>query len=119
MDQPRLTVCATCRFSLDEREDEHGIRGGALFLAALRAAGPVDVEVVETECLWACTQHCTVHLQALGKTSYLLGRFAPTPEAAAALLAYVAAYADSAEGTVPYRQWPEGVKGHFIARIPG
>ena len=118
MDRPCLTVCATCRFSAEERENAAGARGGALLLAALRDAAPAGVDVVETECLWACTLHCTVHLSAPGKTGYLLGRFTPTADSASALLTYVAAYADSADGTVPYRQWPEGVKGHFIARLP-
>ena len=31
---------------------------------------------------------------------------------------YAVAYAASEEGVVPYRQWPEGVKGHFIVRVP-
>ncbi|MGH1559316.1 DUF1636 family protein [Caulobacter segnis] len=49
---------------------------------------------------------------------YVLGRFEPTIEAARAILDYAVAYAASAEGVVPYRQWPEGVKGHFIVRVP-
>ena len=44
--------------------------------------------------------------------------FAQTAEAEQAIVDYAAAYLESPEGVVPYRQWPEGVKGHFIVRIP-
>jgi predicted metal-binding protein len=49
---------------------------------------------------------------------YVLGKFEPTDEAAQAILDYAVLYAGSAEGIVPYRQWPHGVKGHFIVRTP-
>ena len=37
---------------------------------------------------------------------------------AQALVAFFRLYRDSEEGRVPFRQWPEGVKGHFIVRLP-
>ena len=45
-------------------------------------------------------------------------RFAADEEAARAILDYALLYAGSEEGQVPYRAWPEGVKGHFITRTP-
>lgn len=120
---PSLIVCSTCRHSAEAREDEAGVRGGARFAEALRAAAADDARVAalaveEMPCLFNCAQHCSVHLRAPDKIGYVLGRFEPTAEAAQALIDYVAAYLDSAEGVVPYRQWPEGVKGHFIVRTP-
>lgn len=122
-DGPSLIVCNTCRWSEDAREDDQGVRGGARLAEALRAAKEGDARlaslaVEEMACLFNCNQHCSVHLRAPGKIGYVLGRFAPTAEAAQAIVDYAAAYLESPEGVVPYRQWPEGVKGHFIVRIP-
>lgn len=122
-DGPAILVCTTCRFDADRREDETGRRGGALLADALEAAlhdlpDASGVQIQRTACLFACAQHCTVHLRAPGKLGYVLGRFTPGPEAARALLDYARHYVASAEGVVPYADWPEGVKGHFLVRIP-
>ena len=118
-----LVICNTCRFSADECEDERGVRGGALLASTLRTAAQshpsvADLAIEEMPCLFNCTQHCSIYLRAPGKIAYVLGRFEPTAEAAGAILDYAAAYMESAEGVVSYRQWPEGVKGHFIVRLP-
>ena len=118
-DVAAVVVCNTCRVSAEDRETAGGERGGALLAAALRAlAAGTGVAIQEMPCLFNCAQHCSVHLRAPGKIGYVLGRFEPTDEAARAILDYAIAYAASADGVVPYRQWPEGVKGHFIVRVP-
>ena len=99
------------------------MRGGARLVAALRATQAADphyagIAIEEMPCLFACTEHCTVHLRTPGKMGYVLGRFTPDQEAARAILDYALAYTESAEGSVPYGCWPGGVKGHFIVRIP-
>ncbi|WP_286773256.1 DUF1636 domain-containing protein, partial [Sphingomonas sp. 66-10] len=96
---------------------------GAALVAALRRvqggdAAYAGVAVQEMPCLFACRESCAVHLRAPGKVGYVLGRFDPTDEAARAILDYARAYAASEWGQVPYRDWPEGVKGHFITRTP-
>jgi len=118
-DGTAVVVCNTCRVSAEERETPDGVRGGAQLAAALReAADGTGVAIQEMPCLFNCTQHCSIHLRASGKIGYVLGRFEPTAEAARAIVDYAVAYAASDEGVVPYRQWPEGVKGHFIVRVP-
>jgi predicted metal-binding protein len=118
-DGTAVVVCNTCRVSEEDRETPEGLRGGALLAAALReAATGTGVAIQEMACLFNCAQHCSIHLRAPGKIGYVLGRFEPTPEAARAIVDYAVAYAASDEGVVPYRQWPEGVKGHFIVRVP-
>ncbi|WP_033922790.1 DUF1636 domain-containing protein [Sphingomonas sp. 37zxx] len=121
----RLSVvaCSTCRFSADQREDADGLRGGALLVAALEAAKQADpryaeVTIEQMPCIFSCTEHCSVHLRAPGKVGYLLGRFTPDTDAARAILDYAVHYAQSEHGRVPFKQWPQGIKGHFIARIP-
>ncbi|MDO7836671.1 DUF1636 domain-containing protein [Sphingobium sp. HBC34] len=122
-DGPAVVACNTCRLSTDMREDGAGRRGGALLADALACAKAADpryagIAVQQMPCLFACADHCTVHLRAPGKVGYVLGRFSPDMDAARAILDYAVAYADSAHGRVPFKQWPQGVKGHFITRTP-
>ena len=118
-----IVACKTCRYSPEAREDTEGVRGGARLVSALRSAKASDeryagIKVQEMPCLFACTDFCTVHLRAPGKVSYVLGRFTPDDEAARAILDYAVHYAASDHGRVPFSQWPQGVKGHFITRSP-
>ncbi|MDX5982692.1 DUF1636 domain-containing protein [Sphingomonas echinoides] len=122
-DGPAIVACNTCRHSGDAKEDAAGLRGGARLVAALRevqAGDPryVGIAVQEMPCLFACSEFCTVHLRAPGKVGYVLGRFTPDADAATALLDYALAYAESEHGRVPFKEWPQGVKGHFITRTP-
>ena len=120
---PAVVACNTCRHSAEAQTDDAGMRGGARLVEALRSvqaadARYADVAVQEMPCLFACQEFCTVHLRAPGKVSYVLGRFTPDADAARAILDYALHYAASEHGRVPFREWPEGVKGHFITRSP-
>jgi predicted metal-binding protein len=122
-DGPAVVACNTCRYSPAAQDDERGERGGARLVAALRAVKAGDdryagIAVQEMPCLFACTEFCTIHLRAPGKVGYVLGRFASDRAAARDILDYAVHYAASEHGRVPFRQWPEGVKGHFITRTP-
>ena len=122
-DGPAIVACNTCRHSGDAREDEAGQCGGQRMVEALRHAQASDpryagIAVQEMPCLFACTEFCTVHLRASDKVGYVLGRFVPGEEAATALLDYAVHYAASEHGRVPFKDWPQGVKGHFITRTP-
>ncbi|MDR3471445.1 MAG: DUF1636 domain-containing protein [Devosia sp.] len=117
-----VTVCTTCRSGPDApfSDGEATAAGMRLALALEQAvrgrAGPV--RIVRHECLWACAHGCAILIRAEGKIGYIAGRFRPTAEAAAGNLDWTEAYQQSAAGTVRYELWPEGIKGHFIARIP-
>ena len=122
-DGPAVVVCNTCRHSAASAEDAGGVRGGARLAEALRVLQASDpayagIAVQEMPCLFACSDHCTVHIRAPGKIGYVLGRFVAGEDAARDILDYTTHHAASAEGRVPYRDWPEGVKGHFIVRVP-
>jgi predicted metal-binding protein len=116
-----LTVCTTCKYKPLQPFDENGKSGGMLLAEALeadvgnRSARP---RVIRHECLWNCRNHCSVLIRATDKPGYLVGRFEGGPDAAAAILEWTDAYAASPEGKVPYREWPAGMKGHFILNIP-
>ncbi|EJU12825.1 hypothetical protein NRB_25410 [Novosphingobium sp. 11B] len=120
---PSVVVCNTCRHTADAREDETGQRGGALLEAAMRSVQAADpelqgVQIQAMPCLFACSRHCTVHIRAPGKVGYVLGDFTPDEDAARAILEYAARHAESEHGRVPFKEWPQGVKGHFITRTP-
>jgi predicted metal-binding protein len=120
---PAVVACSTCRHSAEAQNDAQGVRGGSRLAEALRAVRESDpryagVTVQEMPCLFACKDFCTVHLRAPGKVSYVLGRFTPDEAAARAILDYAVHYAASEHGRVPFADWPEGVKGHFITRSP-
>jgi predicted metal-binding protein len=122
-DGPAVVACNTCRHATDAREDAQGKRGGQRMIEALRAVKGADsryagVAVQEMPCLFACSDFCTVHLRAPDKVGYVLGRFAPDENAARAILDYAVHYAASEHGRVPFSDWPQGVKGHFITRTP-
>ena len=120
---PAVVVCNTCRHSRESRDDVAGVRGGARLVEALNAVKAADpryagIAVQEMACLFACADHCTIHLRAPDKVGYVLGRFQGDEAAARAILDYAVHYAASEHGRVPYSLWPEGVKGHFITRTP-
>jgi predicted metal-binding protein len=113
-----ITVCDTCK--REGWEAESGTTDGER-LAALVEAAAESVPGVETRrhsCLMGCSSACNVAVQATGKMAYTLGRFEPGPEAAEGIVAYAARHAASETGVVPYRSWPEAVKGHFVTRHP-
>lgn len=117
-----VVVCSTCKFDADQRDDPDGVRGGQRLYEAICAAAEdprfTGLNVSSVECLWACTQHCTIHIRAPGKCAYVAGRFDPSGAEAEAILEFALAYSKSADGAVPYRDWPAGVKGHFLVRTP-
>lgn len=112
-------VCTTCR-QPHLREAKQGDPCGEALLAHVEAAaeGAAEVRVVPVACVMGCEHGCNVALRADNKFGYVLGRFRPEAGDAAAIVEYAAKHAQSDTGVVAYRAWPEGVKGHFIARIP-
>jgi predicted metal-binding protein len=122
-DGPAVIACNTCRHSGAAREDDSGVRGGArlaglLSNLAAREPGYAGIAVEAMPCLFACQSFCAVHIRAPGKVAYVLGGFSADEEAARAILDYAVHYAASDEGRVAYANWPDGVKGHFLVRIP-
>lgn len=130
-----ITVCTTCRLphireawksaqALAEAEGrpapETPHANGEDLLAAVEAAAAAveGVEVRGVACIMGCAHGCNAAVSAEGKTTYVLGGFEPNAGAAEALVAFAAGHAASSSGMVPFKQWPEGVKGHFKARVP-
>jgi predicted metal-binding protein len=112
-----ITVCDTCKRPGWDASTA-GMTDGERFagLVEAEAAAERRVRVRRVSCTMGCERACNVVVQGRGKTGYSLGMFEPTGEAAAAVVAWAALHAESRTGQVPYRQWPEGVKGHFVSR---
>ncbi len=113
-----IIVCETCAWP-DGEKVKDGRAAGEAFAALVEAAAKDGgVSVRRHACLMNCGQPCSASVVARGKIAYVLGRFEPTREAAEALAAYAVGHSQSETGAVPFRQWPQGVKGKFVARVP-
>ena len=82
------------------------------------AGGLAKLRTRRVSCTMGCERACNVTVQGKHKLNYTLGRFAPTEAAAQAIVDWALLHAESETGQVPYRQWPQGVKGHFVTRHP-
>jgi predicted metal-binding protein len=113
----QLIACETCG---SKEPDARGRTRGQQLIALLRelsAANPA-VSVGSTRCLWSCSRSCAVHLRSDNRSGYVIGTLEPTQEYARALLEYAGMYADTPDGAVPFKLWPQPLRGHFICRIP-
>ena len=113
-----ITVCDTCRREARKELKAEPSCGETLLAEVERAAANAGVAVRHVSCLMGCERACNVAVSAPGKLTYVLGRFDPTVEAAEAIVEYAQGHGESETGAVPFRQWPQGVKGHFVARVP-
>ena len=114
-----IVVCDTCRYS-EEEKLFGGKTGGEILCEHVEqlARDNPALAVRRQSCLMGCIRHCNAAIVAENKLAYVLGEFLPNPDSAQALVDYAALHAESDNGQVPFRHWPQGVKGHFIARIP-
>lgn len=117
----KLTVCTTCKFSKESAYDNDGRTGGELLRNLLedsRSVRGLSLDIVGHECLWACKHSCAVLLEDEKRTGYLAGYFSPEDKDAQAILDWCEAHDRTEDGNVPFIEWPQGMRGHFIARIP-
>jgi predicted metal-binding protein len=114
-----ITICDTCKRD-DWEVRAPGVTDGETFADLIEAAadGTEDVRTRRHSCLMGCARGCNVAIQGAGKLNYTVGEFEATQEAAEAVVGYAALHAQSATGQVPYKQWPQAIKGHFVTRHP-
>lgn len=109
-----ITICETCK--REGWDAESGRTDGAAFAARIEAAAGDDIRTRRVSCTMGCERACNVIVQAPGKIGYSLGKFEGTEDDAQALVDYARMHRDSQTGQVPFREWPQGVKGHFVSR---
>lgn len=114
-----ITICDTCKREGWDPETSERTDGEILAeqIEALGAEVP-NVKTRRQSCLMGCKHGCNVAIQGADKLNYTLGDFEPDAESAQAIVDYAALHAQSDTGQVPFRQWPQGVKGHFVTRHP-
>lgn len=117
-----IVMCTTCRHSATEKTGPDGRTGGETLIAHMRDAladrPEMGVAVQTQACLWNCKRHCSVILRDDQRFTYFTGDHEPSREQADAILDWFAAHGETETGEVPFRQWPDRMRGHFIARIP-
>ena len=115
-----IFVCDTCKYARDEKIGPDGRTGGEMLAEIIEshAEGRPNITVKRQNCLMGCDRHCNTAITAVGKLTYVLGMFTPTEASGEAIVEYAQAHAESETGRVPFKQWPAGVRGHFVARIP-
>jgi predicted metal-binding protein len=118
----QIILCTTCRYSADSKTGPDGRTGGETLVAHVRArlpeSGLKGVEIQTQACLWNCNRSCSVILRDDERFSYVTGGHEPTSDQAEAILQWFTLHGQSESGEVPFRQWPDRMRGHFIARIP-
>ncbi len=114
-----ITICDTCKregWDSGDMEQTDGERLAALVEEA--AQGIPTLRTRRVSCLMGCKHGCNVAIQGQGKLNYTVGNFEPDAETAAGIVSYASLHADSESGQVPYREWPQAIKGHFVTRHP-
>jgi predicted metal-binding protein len=117
-----LVMCTTCRHSAAEKTGPDGLTGGETLIAHMRVVlaerGRGGIGIETQACLWNCTRHCSVFLRDDERFSYFTGGHAPTRAQAEAILDWFELHGATETGEVPFRVWPDAMRGHFISRIP-
>ncbi|MBV1868362.1 MAG: DUF1636 domain-containing protein [Marinosulfonomonas sp.] len=111
-----ITICDTCKrdgWDQGKMTQTDGEKLASL-VEAIAVNSPVRTR--RTSCMMGCKHGCNVAIQAQEKLCYTIGNFEPSTEAAEAIVAYSELHAASSTGQVPYRQWPQALKGHFVTR---
>ncbi|WP_460272662.1 DUF1636 family protein [Celeribacter sp. ULVN23_4] len=111
-----ITLCEGCKRSDWAERGDPQTDGAHLADAVERRAAPAGIHTRRVSCTMGCERACNVVIQAPGKIGYSLGKFDGTEADAEAIVAYARLHASSSSGQVPFRDWPQGVKGHFISR---
>jgi predicted metal-binding protein len=117
-----MVFCTTCRFSEAEQYGPDGRTGGETLVghmeALLAERQRKDIAIQRQACLWNCKRHCSVILGDNRRFTYFTGDHVPERAQAEAILEWFDMHGATETGEVPFRQWPNRIRGHFIARIP-
>jgi predicted metal-binding protein len=113
-----ILVCVLCR--PPELPRDHPRPGRALLEAieniALRDDLAFAIRLVD--CMSGCRRHCTVALQAAGKTTYFFGDLPADETSAEQVLACAALHQASSDGFMAREARPERLREGILARLP-
>ena len=110
-----LLVCQTCRRT---DKTKGTVPAGALLLEKLQGTRlPDGVTVKGVSCLSNCKKGCTIVLQAPARWTYIYGNINPVSDLEQ-LCTGIAAYIESNDGVVPWKERVALFRKNSIARIP-
>jgi len=75
-----------------------------------------QINLIRAPCLSGCLSPCNVALRCAGKYSLRFSRLGP--DDAESILAFAAAYAQSATGEIPEQGWPAVLRGNRTVNTP-
>ena len=115
-----LTVCTTCRKTVDGERIAADPRPGATLIEMIEREGlPDGVELRGAECLSACSRGCSIVVSGGEKKwTYIYGDMDPEPDHVEQILSGVSSYCETDDGLVPWRERPTVFRKNVIARIP-
>jgi predicted metal-binding protein len=99
-----LVICSTCKFSAESKLAPDGRTGGAILIEAMQEL--------------LAEKGCSVVMRDDERFSYVTGGNEPTKAQAESILEWFDAHGATEAGEVPFKQWPQAMRGHFIARMP-
>ena len=111
-----ITICETCKCEGWDAETAKVTDGEVLADKVEAYAAAEGINTRRVSCTMGCERACNIIVQGAGKIGYSLGKFVPSDEKAQAIVEYAAMHAASETGQVPFREWPAGIKGHFVSR---
>lgn len=112
-----ITICDTCKRESWDPAQQPQTDGEVLAgLIEQITEGHAEINTRRVSCMMGCQRACNVAVQGPDKLTYVMGLFEPNSTAAEAIVAYAKAFDASKSGRVPFREWPQEVKGHFTSR---
>lgn len=111
-----ITICETCKLPDWAERGMDKTDGEILAEAIEQRAAAAGIKTRRVACTMGCERACNIIVQGAGKIGYSLGKFDGNDADAEAIVSYATQHAASPSGQVPFRDWPQGVKGHFVSR---
>lgn len=115
-----IYVCNTCKpegFVGEDAERPGAVLAKDLARAARERGIELDVELKAVTCLSVCKRPCTVSISGEGKFTYIVGDLEPGRDTED-LLAFAELYGAAEDGITTWRDRPECVRKHTVARVP-
>ncbi|MCC3406196.1 MAG: DUF1636 domain-containing protein [Microcoleus sp. PH2017_10_PVI_O_A] len=118
-----LLVCTACA-SVWKDGKRQGKSGGQQFMEDLSKLAQdwefcEQFDILEVECMSACSHSCAVSFAAAGKYTYLFGDLpANEPESVEAVLECAGQYYAKPDGLLPWSERPQALKKGVLAKIP-
>ena len=117
-DVPLLSICMTCR---DNREEVHGVRGGARLARKVyqELGNKKLVKLRGVECMSNCKRSCILSLTSINGFTYMFGDIDPdNSENVKSLKDLISNYKSKPDGFLHRRERPGLFRSNIVGRLP-